>query len=198
VKRLPTQGIEILSLGQEKHSGSGQTPKKPRVTTLMWARALPKTTRLLTRHFFRRFIENDQISPDADRHQTLAVGCACLISFGLVVTMLLAIKYLAGVPIPGQTALTSLDDKFLYIGWSMLMMGLVALAEWDALALDVRDASILGPLPIPGRVCASSFTPKPRRCSYSPGPVSWCSMRCQASSFRLRWSRNSSLARSRM
>src|SRR5207249_3053987 len=73
-------------------------------------------------------------------------------SFGLVVTMLIALKYLAGVPIPGQTALMSLDDKFLYIGWSMLVMGLVALAEWDALALDARDASILGPLPIPGGV----------------------------------------------
>ena len=51
-----------------------------------------ETTRLLTRHFFRRFIENDLISPDADRHQTLTVLSACLISFGLVVTMLLAIE----------------------------------------------------------------------------------------------------------
>jgi len=113
---------------------------------------MPDATSLLARHFFRRFIENDLISPDADRHQTLAVASACIISFGLVVTMLLAVKYLAGVPIPGQTALISLDDKFLYIGWSMLVMGLVALAEWDALALDARDASILGPLPIPGGV----------------------------------------------
>ena len=113
---------------------------------------MPDTANLLARHFFRRFIENDLISPDADRHQTLAVACACIVSFGLVVTMLIALKYLAGVPIPGQTALMSLDDKFLYIGWSMLVMGLVALAEWDALALDARDASILGPLPIPGGV----------------------------------------------
>src|ERR1700693_4665290 len=107
----------------------------------MWWPSVHDTTRLLTRHFFRRFIENDLISPDADRHQTLAVACACIVSFGLVVTMLLAIKYLAGVPIPGQTSLISLDDKFLYLGWSMLMMGLVTLAVWDALALDERDAS---------------------------------------------------------
>jgi hypothetical protein len=109
-----------------------------------------ETTRLLTRHFFRRFIENDLISPDADRHQTLTVLSACIISFGLVVTMLLAVKYLAAVPTPGQVALLSLDDKCLYIGWSMAVMALVTLAEWDALGLDVRDASILGPLPMTG------------------------------------------------
>jgi hypothetical protein len=117
----------------------------------MWPGCVPETTRLLTRHFFRRFIENDLISPDSDRHQTLAVVSACIVSFVLVVTMLLAVKYLAALPTPGQVALLSLDDKFLYIGWSMAAMALVTLAEWDALALDVRDASILGPLPIPGR-----------------------------------------------
>ena len=109
------------------------------------------TTRLLTRHFFRRFIENDLISPDADRHQTLVVVCASIVSFGLVVTLLLALRYVGPLSIPGQVSLNSLDDKFLYIGWSMSVMALVTLAEWDALALDVRDASILGPLPIPSR-----------------------------------------------
>jgi hypothetical protein len=109
-----------------------------------------ETTRLLTRHFFRRFIENDLISPDADRHQTLTVLAACIMSFGLVVTMLLAVKYSFALTTPGQVALLSLDDKFLYIGWSMAVMALVTLAEWDALGLDVRDASILGPLPMTG------------------------------------------------
>jgi hypothetical protein len=117
----------------------------------MWSPSVHDTTRLLTRHFFRRFIENDLISPDADRHQTLAVVCAGIVSFGLVVTLLLALKYVGPLSIPGQVSLNSLDDKFLYIGWSMAMMALVTLAEWDALALDWRDASILGPLPIGSR-----------------------------------------------
>jgi hypothetical protein len=34
----------------------------------------------------------------------------------------------------------------------MLVMALVAVAEWDALVLDVRDAAVLGPLPIPKAV----------------------------------------------
>ncbi len=117
---------------------------------------MDETTRLLARHFFRRFLENDLISPDADRHQTLTVAAACLLSFSLVVTMLLAIKYLAALPTPGQVALLSLDDKLLYIGWSMGVMALVTLAEWDTLSLDVRDANILGPLPLSaGRIFAA-------------------------------------------
>src|SRR6476469_6118990 len=114
----------------------------------MWPRCVPDVTRLLARHFFRRFIENDLISPDADRHQTLAVMTACIISFGIVVTMLIALKYVGGLPTPGEVSLLSLDDKFLYCGWSMAAMALLTLVEWNALALDTRDASILGPLPI--------------------------------------------------
>jgi hypothetical protein len=109
-----------------------------------------ETTATLARLFFRRFIENDLISPDADRHQTLAVATACVVSFSLVVTMLLALKYLTALPTPGQVALLSLDDKFLYLGWSMAVMALMTLAEWDALALDARDAAILGQLPLGG------------------------------------------------
>jgi hypothetical protein len=114
----------------------------------MWRRCVRDGTRVLTRHFFRRFIENDLISPDADRHQTLAVVTACTISFSIVVTMILALKYVGGLPTPGEVSLHSLDDKFLYVGWSMAVMALLTLVEWNALALDVRDASILGPLPI--------------------------------------------------
>src|SRR5689334_2409588 len=114
----------------------------------MWPRCVRDVTRVLARLFFRRFIENDLISPDADRHQTLAVITACIISFGIVVTMILALKYVGGIPTPGEVSWHSLDDKFLYIGWSMAVMALLTLVEWNALALDVRDASILGPLPL--------------------------------------------------
>lgn len=106
--------------------------------------------RLLTRLFLRRFLDNDLVSPDADRHETLAVVSAILASTSLFVTVLIAMKYqLAPFTSPGRTSLLVLDDRFLYIAGSMLIMALVAVAAWDALALDARDASILGPLPIP-------------------------------------------------
>jgi hypothetical protein len=42
----------------------------------------------------------------------------------------------------------TLSDKFLYISLAMLVTALVAAAQWDALAIDYRDAVILQPLPI--------------------------------------------------
>jgi hypothetical protein len=109
--------------------------------------------RLLTRHFLQRFLDNDLISPNADRHETLAVACAALITGGLFVTVLLSLKYLfQPFQSPARTAIAALDDRFLFIACSMIVMALVAVTTWDALALDDRDTSILGPLPVPRRV----------------------------------------------
>ena len=111
----------------------------------MWSRPV---RRLLTRHFLQRFLENDLISPDTDRHEVLSTASAILISSGLFVTILLGVKYLGPFQTPGRTAVDVLDDRFFYIACAMIIMALVALAEWDALGLDARDTSILGPLPI--------------------------------------------------
>lgn len=103
----------------------------------------------LTRHFLRRFVDNDLISPDADRHGVLAVAGAALISSSLFLTIALCFKYLFGIELPGPAALWALNDRFLYIAVSMVVTALATLAVWDALGLDARDAAILGPLPIP-------------------------------------------------
>ena len=55
---------------------------------------------------------------------------------------------------PGLTALFALDDRFFWFSLSTLVMALIAVAEWDALALDARDTAVLGPLPIPGTAIA--------------------------------------------
>lgn len=108
------------------------------------------TTRLLTRHFMRRFVENDLVSPNADRHQGLAAACAALVSPGLFIAVILASKYIiAPMALPGDTALAALVDRLLFVTLSMIVMALVAVAQWDALALDGRDTAILGPLPLP-------------------------------------------------
>ena len=104
----------------------------------------------LTRLFLRRFVENDLISPDADRAQVLSQACAAIITGGLFVTMLLSLGYLdAPFPRPSQTAVKMVRVQFLYATWSMTVMALVAVSVWDALALDSRDTQILGPLPVP-------------------------------------------------
>jgi hypothetical protein len=105
--------------------------------------------RLLARLFLRRFLENDLISPDADRLEILSLACAALMTSGVFVTIFLSLGYLSSpFPMPRQTAVQMLRVQFLYDTWSMTVMALVAVSVWDALALDSRDTSILGPLPV--------------------------------------------------
>jgi hypothetical protein len=111
---------------------------------------------LLARHFLRRFLENDLVSPHADRRDSLATFAAGVITGGLFITVLLALKYQFMLQPPGHTAIFALDDRFLFIASSMLLMALLAVSQWDALALDARDASILGPLPLDHRAIVTA------------------------------------------
>src|SRR5258708_27930044 len=102
--------------------------------------------RLLTRLFLQRFVDNDLIARAADRHQTLAVVCAAVVTSGLFVTVFLSMKFLfQPFESPGHTAIVALEDRVFYVAYSMILMALLAVATWDALALDWRDAASLCP-----------------------------------------------------
>ncbi len=105
--------------------------------------------RQLTRLFLRQFLENDLISPDADRLQLLAVVGGMVVSLTLFACTFMSFTYVGAMLTPGQTAVRSLDDKFFYLALAMLATALVAASQWDVLAIDSRDAAILEPLPIP-------------------------------------------------
>jgi hypothetical protein len=108
--------------------------------------------RLVTRVFLRRLIDNDLISPHADRHESLAVVYALTVSLAVFVTFFISTNYLAAfIQFPGPAALSALSDRFLFIAASMAISALGALMVWEALALETRDAAILGPLPISPR-----------------------------------------------
>jgi hypothetical protein len=108
--------------------------------------------RLITRLFLRRLIDNDVISPNADRHESLAVLYALVVSLSVFVTFFVSTDYLAAfIQLPGPTALSALSDRFLFMSASIALSALAALMVWDALALEPRDATILGPLPLPSR-----------------------------------------------
>jgi hypothetical protein len=110
------------------------------------------TFRLVTRLFLRRLIDNDLISPHADRHQSLAVLFGFVVSLAVFVTFFLSTPYLSAfIQLPGIAALSALSDRFLFIAASIAISALGALMVWDALALEARDAAILGPLPIAAR-----------------------------------------------
>jgi hypothetical protein len=109
-------------------------------------------SRVVLRLFLRRLIDNDVISPRADRHESLAVLCALVVSLAVFVTFFVSTEYLAAfIQLPGPTALNALSDRFLFLSASIAVSALAALMVWDALALEPRDAAILGPLPIPAR-----------------------------------------------
>jgi hypothetical protein len=104
--------------------------------------------RLLTTHFLRQFLENDLVSPEGDRSQTLAVVGAMVLCLTLFVSVMMSFNYVFVTLTPGQGAVLSLNDKFFYLALAMIVTSLVAASQWDALAIDVRDAAILEPLPV--------------------------------------------------
>jgi hypothetical protein len=109
--------------------------------------------RLLVRHFLWRFLEHDLISPNADRHVVLSVITGTLVAVSLFLVVLIAAPY-QFFPLmpPGIVSLRSLDERFFFTSVSMVVLALVAVAQWDALSLDSRDTSALGALPIPRAV----------------------------------------------
>ena len=103
---------------------------------------------LLTKQFLRQFLENDLISPDADRSQLLAVVGALAVSLTLFISMFMSAKFIGAFLTPGQAAVLTLDDKFFYLALAMVATALMAAVQWDALIIDPRDAAILEPLPV--------------------------------------------------
>ena len=105
--------------------------------------------RLLVRHFLNQFVEND-VAPDIDRHQILAVAAAALITIPLFATIFMSVKYLMQpLQSPGWTEITTMGDQMVFCATSLLVSAIIATLEWDALALSPRDSVILGVLPLP-------------------------------------------------
>ena len=80
---------------------------------------------LLTKHFLRQFLENDLISPEADRTQLLAVVGALAVSLTLFISAFMSSGYVGAFLTPGQAAVSALDDKFFYLALAMIVTALV-------------------------------------------------------------------------
>jgi len=105
--------------------------------------------RELTRLFLRRFVENDLISPEADRVQVLSQVGGAIVTGALFVTTVFSLGYIdRPYALPAATAAQVLRVLFACVTWSMTVMALLAVSVWDAVALDARDTQILGPLPV--------------------------------------------------
>lgn len=111
--------------------------------------------RSLVRHFLWRFLDHDLISRNADRHVALSTIGGGIAAVSLFSAVLIATPYVFSNSMPpGVVSLSALDDRFFFVSASMLIMALVALAAWDAVTLDARDAAAFGVLPVPAHVIA--------------------------------------------
>ena len=86
--------------------------------------------------------------PTAIARRCWRLSAPSVISLTLFISMFTSAGYAMSIMMPGEAAVLTLSDKFLYISLAMLVTALVAAAQWDALAIDYRDAVILQPLPI--------------------------------------------------
>ena len=92
------------------------------------------------RHFFGRFFDTESLSPQGDPQagviQTLGILAVPSAFFVLLFRPLTLWGWdLAGV-------------RYMFVLYSMVVMGFVMVFEWDALFLDARDDQILTPTPI--------------------------------------------------
>ncbi|OGD25415.1 MAG: hypothetical protein A2V57_01950 [Candidatus Aminicenantes bacterium RBG_19FT_COMBO_65_30] len=110
--------------------------------------------RILTRHFFLRLFKNDLVDFE-DQMKERVIGVLAILA---VFSGLLAYVYLGQygyMPDKGQSWI----EKMFIMTFFMLIMGLLAILEWDNIHPDARDYSNLNPLPLRARtILAAKFT----------------------------------------
>src|SRR5579871_4700065 len=108
--------------------------------------------RELARHFFNRFFDNDLVAvgnTESDMRATVVNILAILAAPGMLLPFLFMSKYSKMQFDPMYVRdLASLGEKEFFICFSMTVMGLVTVIEWEMLFPDRRDYFNLTPLPI--------------------------------------------------
>jgi hypothetical protein len=96
--------------------------------------------RQLVRHFFGRFFDTESLSPQGDPQAGVIQTLGILAVPSAFFVLLFRPLTLWGWDLVGV--------RYLFVLYSMIVMGLVVVFEWDALFLDARDHQILTPAPI--------------------------------------------------
>ena len=102
----------------------------------------PGTLRILTAHFFRRFFDNDTVQPEGDTQTTVARAIAFVAVPGLMAAFWMINKY------KWLPAWDRMDVRCFFVVYSFVIMGAVAVFEWEMLFPDKLDFLVLTPLPI--------------------------------------------------
>jgi hypothetical protein len=108
----------------------------------------PSRTKILRQHFFRRFFDNDTLSVDGETQTSVIRALAFCAVPGFMFAFWLLPSY-PGVP-PRSLALM-LGDRYFFVLYSFVVMGIVATFEWETLFPDRADFLILLPMPLQSR-----------------------------------------------
>ncbi len=97
-------------------------------------------TRLLTHHFFRRFFDSDTVQIEGETLTTVMRAIAMVAAPGLICAFFLQNQY------PGTIAWGAIEDQYFFVLLSFVVMGAVAIFEWEMLFPDRSDFLILTPI----------------------------------------------------
>jgi hypothetical protein len=98
--------------------------------------------RILTHHFFRRFFDSDTVQVEGETLTTVIRAIATVATPGLICAFFLQNQY------PGRSVWGAIQDQYFFVLFSFVVMGAVAIFEWEMLFPDRSDFLILTPLPL--------------------------------------------------
>jgi len=137
---------EILPLHAQAVRGQIRAPERSQFAHLL-------------RHFLERFFNHETASPDGDAKTRLVQIAFATGLPGFVVSLYLWPVYhpFPGWP-PGHPSnggpppyWLQVNHHFFFVVYSFVVMGIVAVFEWDMFFPDLLDVLVLRPLPVPGR-----------------------------------------------
>jgi hypothetical protein len=99
-------------------------------------------TRLLTQHFFRRFFDSDTVQIEGETLTTVVRAIAIVAAPGLITAFFMQNSY------PRRSPWGAIEDQYFFVLFSFVVMGAVAIFEWEMLFPDRSDFLILTPLPL--------------------------------------------------
>ena len=105
---------------------------------------------LLVRHFFGRFFDNEIVSQTGDMRTNVVQALGLLASPGMFLPFYMIPQHVRFNQ-PFAYGWLLITDYYFFIVYSMVVMGLVMIFEWDALFPDRKDYLILTPLPLGGK-----------------------------------------------
>ncbi len=102
---------------------------------------------LLVRHFFGRFFDNEIVSQQGDMRTNVVQALGLIAAPGMFVPFYMLPQQLH-FDRPFEKNWLLITDYYSFVVYSMVIMGLVMVLEWDALFPDRKDYLILTPLPV--------------------------------------------------